>query len=115
MGSRRIAVAAVTGDALSEEDIRLVEVLSRVSLYVSSVTNGDTLGLRLNKTIIMDEGEVNTVAGDVIDASADQMVFDTVVGPGQLKVPVNTLTTELQFLIVVEPILSMADLGQMAA
>lgn len=105
MASRRIGVAAVTADALSDEDIRLVEVPSIVNLMVSSVTNGDLCGLRLNKTIIMDNGEVNTIAGDIIDADMDRMVFNSVVGPGQLKIPVPTLTTELQFLISVEPIL----------
>jgi hypothetical protein len=53
----------------------------------------------------MDDGEVNTISGDIIDTSMDQLVFNSVVGPGQLKVPVPTLTTELQFLISVEPVL----------
>jgi len=105
MASRRIGVVAVTADALSDEDIRLVEVASVVNLAVSSVTNGDNVGLRLNKTIIMDDGECNTIAGDIIDADMDRMVFNSVVGPGQLKIPVPVLTTELQFLLSVEPIL----------
>ena len=105
MSSRRIGVVAVTADALSDEDIRLVEQPSIVNLSVSSVTNGDLVGLRLNKTIILDNGECNTIAGDVIDADADRMVFNSVVGEGQLKIPVPTLTTELQFLLSVEPIL----------
>jgi len=105
MASRRLGVGAVTNDALANEDIRLVEVLSHVNFWASSVTNGDLAGLRLNKTIIMDDGEVNTIAGDIIDTSMDQLVFNTVVGPGQLKVPVPTVTTELQFLISVEPVL----------
>jgi hypothetical protein len=105
MASRRLGITAVTNDALASEDIRLVEVLSRVNFWASSVTNGDLCGLRLNKTIIMDDGEVNTISGDVIDSSMDQLVFNTVVGAGQLKVPVPTLTTELQFLISVEPVL----------
>jgi hypothetical protein len=106
MSSRRLGVTAVTGDALSNEDIRLVEVPSRVNFFASSVTNGDQVGLRLNKTIIMDDGELNTVAGDIIDCSGfDQLVFNSVVGAGQLKVPVPTVNTELQFLISVEPIL----------
>jgi len=105
MASRRIGVGAVTADALSVEDIRLVEVASVVNLMVSSVTNGDLVGLRLNKTIILDNSECNTIAGDIIDADMDRMVFNSVVGPGQLKIPVPTLTTELQFLISVEPIL----------
>jgi len=104
MASRRIGVTATTNDALATEDIRRVLVPSIVNFWASSVTNGDLCGLRLDKTIIMDDGEVNTVAADVIDTSIDQLVFNTVVGPGQLKVPVPTLTTELQFLISVEPI-----------
>jgi len=105
MASRRIGVGAVTADALSTEDIRLVEVPSVVNMAVSSVTNGDLVGLRLNKTIILDNSECNTIAGDIIDADMDRMVFNSVVGPGQLKIPVPTLTTELQFLLSVEPIL----------
>ena len=105
MASRRLAVTGVTADALSDEDIRLVEQASVLNFSVSSVTNGDECGVRLNKTIIMDNGEVNTIAGDIIDADMDRMIFNSVVGEGQLKVPVTTVTTELQFLISVEPIL----------
>lgn len=105
MSSRRLGITAVTGDALSDEDIRNVDVPSVVNLWASSVTNGDLLGLRLDKTVIMDDGEVNTVAADLIDSGQDQLVFNTVVGAGRLRVPVPTLTTELQFLISVEPIL----------
>jgi len=104
MASRRLGIGAVTPDALSDEDIRLVERISRVNFWASSVTNGDQVGLRLNRTIIMDSGEVNTIAGDIIDTSMDQLVFDSLVGTGQLKVPVPVLTTELQFLISVEPV-----------
>jgi len=105
MSSRRLAITATNADVLSDEDIRRVEVRSMVSLAASSVTNGDTLGLRLNKTIIMDEGEVNTIAGDIIDAYMDRLVFNSIVGVGQLRAPVNTLTTELQLLLTVDPIL----------
>lgn len=105
MASRRLGVGAVTADALSDEDIREIEGPSVVSLAASSVTNGDQLGLRLNRTIIMDDGECNTIAGDIIDAYMDRLVFNSVVGPGQLKVPVPAVTTELQFLITVDPIL----------
>ena len=105
MSSRRLGITAVTNDALANEDIRLVETLSTVNFWASSVTNGDNVGLRLNKTIIMDDGEVNTIAGDIISSESDQLVFNTVVGAGQLKVPVPVLNTELQFLISVEPIL----------
>ena len=105
MASRRLGIVAVTNDALADQDIRNVEVPSVVNLWASSVTNGDEIGLRLDKTVIMDDGECNTVAADLIDTSQDQLVFNTVVGPGRLRVPVPTLTTELQFIISVEPIL----------
>lgn len=105
MASRRLGITAVTSDALSDQDIRNVEVPSVVNLWASSVTNGDLIGLRLDKTIIMDDGEVNTIVGDIIDTSMDQLVFDTVVGAGTLRIPIPTLTAELQFIISVEPIL----------
>jgi len=105
MSSRRLGIGATTADALSDEDIRIVEQPSVLNFSVSSVTNGDLVGVRLNKTIIMDDSECNTIAGDIIDADMDRMIFNSVVGLGQLKVPVSALTTELQFLISVEPIL----------
>ncbi len=106
MASRRLGITAVTNDALSDQDIRTVEGPSVVNLWAASVTNGDLIGLRLDKTIIMDDGECNPeIAADVIDSDRDQLVFNTVVGAGELRVPVPTLTTELQFLISVEPIL----------
>jgi len=105
MASRRLGVGGTTADALSDEDIRLVERLSMLNFSASSVTNGDLVGVRLNKTIIMDDGECNTIAGDIIDVPMDRLIANSVVGRGQLKVPVPTLTTELQFWISVEPIL----------
>jgi len=104
VASRRLGVTATTNDALADQDIRTVEDPSIVNLFASSVTNGDLIGLRLDKTIIMDDGECNIeIAADVIDTDRDQLVFNTLVGLGTLRVPVPTLTTELQFLISVEP------------
>jgi len=114
MASRRLGVGSTSNDVLSDEDIREVDGPSIVNLSVSSVTNGDLCGLRLNKTIIMDDSEVNTIAGDIIDAYMDRMVFNSVVGAGQLKIPVPTLTTELQLLISVEPILGELEPGVFA-
>jgi len=105
MSALRFSTGAVSTDLLSTEDIRLVEVPSVVNLAVSSVTNGDTVGLRLNKTIILDTGECNTIAGDVVDPMADRLVANSVVGPGQLRLPVGAVATELQGQIFVEPIL----------
>lgn len=106
MASRRIILNASTEDALATEEIRRVEVPSIVNLWASAVAESDRLGLLLNRTEIMPSGQVNIEASaDVIDVSRDQLVFNSVVGRGQLRVPAPTVGTELQFLISVEPIL----------
>lgn len=107
MASRYLRVAATTGDALADEEIRNVpDGLHTVNLWASAVTKTDEIGLRLGNTVILDNGVMNIEASaDVVDNDRDQLVFNTVVGKGTLKVPVPTLTTELQFLISVEPVL----------
>lgn len=107
MSSRRLLVAAVTNDAIADQDIRTVEFPSVVNMYAGAVTVTDQIGLRLDKTIIMDDGVCNVRAAAVglVDTGADQLVFDSVVGQGTLRVPVPILTTSLQFLLSVEPIL----------
>lgn len=106
MASRRLLVAATTNDALSDQDIRTVEVPSVVNLWAACVTLTDTIGLRLDKTIILDDSICNIRAAAVSlnHISDDGLVFDSVVGPGTLRVPV-TVTTSLIFTISVEPIL----------
>lgn len=106
MASRRLLVAATTNDALSDQDIRTVEVPSVVNLWAACVTLTDTIGLRLDKTIILDDSICNIRAAAVSlnHISDDGLVFDTVVGAGTLRVPV-TVTTSLIFTISVEPIL----------
>lgn len=106
MASRRIGLGAVNGDALSDQDIRMVDAPSVVNLWASCVTNGDQIGLRLDKTVIMDDGECNIeLTADVIDTARDQLVFNSVVGRGRLRIPIPAVTTEIQFLVSVEPIL----------
>jgi len=105
MASLRFSTGAVNADLLSAEDIRMVMGPSVVNMAVSSVTNGDTVGLRLNKTIILDTGECNTIAGDIVDPMMDRLVANSVVGRGNLRIPVGAVTTELQGIIFVEPIL----------
>lgn len=107
MSSRRILISATTNDALSDQDIRTVDDPSIVNLWATSVTVTDLIGLRLDKTIIMDDGTCNVspAAAGMVDIARDQLVFDTVVGPGTLRLPVPTLTASLIFLISVEPIL----------
>jgi len=99
-------VGAVTNDALADQDIRTVEVPSVVNLWASCVTVTDTIGLRLDKTVIMDDGTLNIHAAalGLVNTDNDQLVFNQVVGPGTLRIPVATLTTSLIFIISVEPI-----------
>jgi len=106
MASRRLLVSAVTQDALSDQDIRNVESASLVNLWATSVTVSDTIGLRLDKTIIMDDGTCNVSAAALgfVDTDRDQLVMNAIVGVGRLRVPVSTLTTSLIFIISVEPL-----------
>lgn len=106
MASRRALVSATTNDALSDQDIRTVEVASVVNLWASCVTVTDTIGLRLDKTVIMDDGTLNIRAAaiGIVDSDSEQLIFDSVVGPGTLRLPC-TVTTSLIYLISVEPIL----------
>lgn len=107
MASRRLLVSATTNDALADQDIRTVETPSVVNLWASSVTVTDQIGLRLDKTIIMDDGTCNVSAAALgqVSTDEDQLVFDTIVGAGTLRLPVPILTTSLIFIISVEPIL----------
>jgi len=107
MSTRRLLVSATTNDAISDQDIRNILVPSVINLFASSVTVTDQIGLRLDSTIIMDDGTCNVSAAAVgmVDTDRDQLVFDTVVGEGTLRIPVPTLTTSLIFILSVEPIL----------
>ncbi len=106
MSSRRFLVGATTNDALADQDIRTVEAPSVVNLWAACVTVTDTIGLRLDKTIIMDDGTCNVSAAalGLIQVQEDQLVFNSVVGIGTLRLPV-TVGTSLIFLLSVEPIL----------
>jgi len=105
MAARRLLIAATTNDAISDQDIRTVEVPSLVSLYASCVTLTDNIGLRLDKTIIMDDGicNIRAAAISVVLMDQDGLVFESVVGPGQLRIPF-TVTTSGIFHLIVEPI-----------
>jgi len=106
MATRRLLVSATTGDAISDEVIRTVLVPSIVNLFATSVTVTDQIGLSLDKTEIMAAGTANVSAAAVgmVDTDRDQLVFDTIVGPGELRIPVPTLTTSLIFILSVEPV-----------
>lgn len=106
MASRRTEVTAVTGDAIATEEIRRVSRPSIVNFWASSATEDDTIGVFLNRTELLPTDNMNVeAAAGVIDTDRDQLLFNTRVGRGQLRVPVGVVTTEIQFLLSVEPIL----------
>ena len=109
MASVRRLVSAVTEDDLSTLDIRLVEVMSIVNLWASAVTVTDTIGLSIGKVEIMPSGTANVSAAalGLVQVQEDQLLFNTLVGPGigDLKVFVRALTTSLIYILSVEPFL----------
>jgi len=98
-------VSATSNDVLSDQDIRTVTSPSVVNLWASCVTVTDTIGLRLDKSVIMDDGTLNIHAAalGLVNTSDDQLVFNQLVGPGELRLPV-TVTTSAIILISVNPI-----------
>jgi hypothetical protein len=108
MASRRLLVSAVTADALSTENIRTIPddgLLRVVNMWASCVTLTDNVGLFLNNTEIMASGRCNVHAAalSLVNTDSDQLVFNTVVSAGDLRIPVPVLTTSLIFHLSVEP------------
>lgn len=70
-----------------------------INAWVSGATASDNFGLKIGDREIVTQGtECNIeISADVIDVARDQMVFNEVVGPGELKMPV-TATAEVQAL-----------------
>ena len=108
MASLRLLVAAVTTDAISTRNIRLIDQNSVVNLWASSVTVTDEIGLNLGSVTLMDPGTANVRAAalGLVLTEADQLIFNLIVGPdaGDLAITVPTLNTSLIFLLSVEPI-----------
>lgn len=102
----RRLISAVTDDAISTATIRKVLVPSTVSLWATTVTVTDELGLSLGSTEIMPAGTANVAAAAVgmVDIDRDRLIDNVIVPPGELRIPVPTLTTSLIFLLQVEPI-----------
>jgi len=106
MSSLRQLVSATTPDSISTANIRRVLVASVVNLWASTVTVTDTIALFLDQTEIMAAGTANVRAAalGLVNTSDDQLVFGTVVGQGDLRIPTTVTTSQIQ-LLSVEPIL----------
>lgn len=105
MASLKFSSGAASADVIATEVIRRVLRPSVVNLWGSGVTVTDTMGLFLDRNEIMATGEVNIeISADIVDSGRDQLVFDSVVGRGNLRIPIGAVTTEIQGLLSVEPI-----------
>ena len=102
MASLRQLVSATTPDSISTAQIRVVNFLSRVNLWASTVTVTDTIALFLNNTEIMAPGTANVRAAalGLVNTSDDQLVFNSLVGKGTLRIPTVVTTSQIQLLSV---------------
>jgi len=101
MPSLRFRVSATTTDALANRKFSVVPAAGAIlNIWVAGVTGTDSFGISIGDRDIMVDGSLISIeiSADVIDVSRDQVVFNEVIGGGQLFLPV-TVTTEAQFLI----------------
>jgi len=99
MPTIRRQISATTADALNSIKFSVIPVGGAILNYwLSCVTATDSWGTSVgDKDIVVDGTLMNIeVSADVIDKQRDQEVFDEVVGPGQIFLPM-TLTTQAQF------------------
>lgn len=100
MPTLRFRVAATTTDALANRKFNVVPAGGAIAnLWASCVTNSDTFSFSIGDRDIMVTSPMNIEASTtVIDNDRDQLVFNELIGPGQLFLPV-TVTTAANFLI----------------
>lgn len=92
-------VAATTANALATKKFNVIPPGGAVlNLWASGVTKTDAVGLSVGDREIIVQGSPCNVetAVDTLDLTRDQMVFNEIVGPGELFMPV-TVTTEMQY------------------
>lgn len=102
MPSLRFAVNAVTDDSLSNRKFSVVPARGAIlNLWASCATVDDAFGLSIGDRDIMVTGSIMNIesSADVIDTDRDQLVFNEIIGGGQLFLPVSVVTAEVQFLI----------------
>lgn len=94
--------AAATGDALA--NVKFADIGGNgaiVNMWISCAANGGTFGVSIgDRDLIVAGTEANVeVAADSIDTSRDQVLFDEVVEPGHLYLPIGNAGTEIQWQI----------------
>jgi len=105
MPSIRGRVAATTGDALTGRKFKIIPPRGAVlTLLAAGVTATDDIGLSINDRELVAQGtDINIeVSADVLDWDRDIILDSEVVVPGgELFLPV-TVTTEMQFLLIIK-------------
>jgi len=95
-------VTAVTSDALATKKFNVIpQGGAIVNMWAAGATKDDALGLSVGDRDIAVQGTIVNVeaAADVVDVARDQVIFNEVVGPGQLFLPVSAVTAELNYII----------------
>lgn len=101
MPSLRFRVSATTTDALANRTFNVVPAGGAVvNLWGAGVTTTDNFGFAVGSRQIMVNGSLENIeaSADVCDNDRDQLLFNELIPPGQLFMPV-TVTTESQYLI----------------
>jgi len=99
--SLRFRVSATTTDALANRTFNAIPPGGAVgNLWAAGVTATDNFGFSVGARQIMVQGSVVNIeaSADVVDSDRDQLLYNELIPPGQLQMPV-TVTTESQFLI----------------
>lgn len=103
MPSMKFSVAADTSDALANMKFRMIPAGGAyLNLWAKSTTATDHFGLSIGSREIMTADTLanleDALRVDAVDVNLDQIVFNELVEPGQLYMPV-VRTTEMHFLI----------------
>jgi len=105
MPAIRRVVAAATDDALNGLKFKTQGLPALVSLYASSATAGEDLSFSVGSVSFLTSGEINLeVANQVIDLERDGLLVQEVVPAGEYFLEVPTVTADMSFLLVIEPI-----------
>ena len=102
MPTVKLVVNATTTDALANNTFNVIPPGGAViNGFFSGASVDDAVGLKIGDRVVLDQGSTVNIeeSADVCNANGrDQLIFNEVVGPGQMYLPV-TVTTELQALL----------------
>jgi hypothetical protein len=97
----KFKVSATTTDALSNRKFNVIPAGGAIlNMWASTATAADDFGLSVgDRDVVVQGTPINLEsANEVIDTDRDQVVFQEIVGPGQMFLPA-TVTADSSFLI----------------